>query len=237
MILLIVAHVGQINTSSTPRGISMANVDMSLYSAGLASAFKDPIQGLYTSNPSAPLGSQAGLRQQYKFGLYSYCAYVTSTQGICTNHTIADQFRPYDAVISDMITNYSQYTDAIVPDLTFRNSSYLGSSSQAAYWMLLLGTICASLALFTGLVKHTVAFLVSTTLAVLGSLLLLIGAAIWTVAIKKAESINSLVVTQTTVPLGIFVSLGPGLYLIWAAFVCLLISTVPYMISCCTYRG
>jgi hypothetical protein len=81
-------------------------------------------------------------------------------------------------------------------------------------------------------VKHTVAFLVSTTLAVLGSLLLLIGAAIWTVAIKKAESINSLVVTQTTVPLGIFVSLGPGLYLIWAAFVCLLISTVPYMIRC-----
>jgi len=84
----------------------------------------------------------------------------------------------------------------------------------------------------SGLVKHTVAFLASTTFAVLGSLLLLIGAAILTVMVKKAEAVNSLVISNTSSPLGIFVSVGNGILLTWAAFVCLLVSTVPYMIRC-----
>jgi len=81
-----------------------------------------------------------------------------------------------------------------------------------------------------GLVKHTVAFLVSTCFAILGSLLLLIGASIWTVAIKRVNPINALVVARTSIPLGISISIGSGLYMIWAAFTCLLLSTVPYML-------
>jgi SUR7/PalI family len=246
-------------------------------SHGLAVTFNDPIEGLYTSNASAPLGDQQGLRQLYKFGLYSYCAYVTETLGVCSNHTIAKKFDPYLSITSDMSANYTQFTDAIYHGTAIQNTSYLGASSQAAYWMVLLGTLCAVLAFSTsvispssnpsksdspcsGLVKHTVAFLASTCFAILGSLLLLIGASIWTVAINKVETINPLSYNQTSVPLGITASTGPGLYMIWAAFACLLISTAPYMsrygyyvamfilrcaddillpwkFSCCTYRG
>ena len=41
---------------------------------------------------------------------------------------------------------------------------------------------------YRGLLKHALAFLVSTVFAVVASLFLLIGAVIWTVIIKKAES-------------------------------------------------
>jgi len=240
LLLLIFVHVGQINTSSVPRGIAMAKVNVSGYGNGLRAAFNpDPIEGLYTTNASAPLGVQAGLRQIYEFGLYSHCAYVNATSGICSNITAANRFTPYDAITSDMASNYSQDTDSILTGFTFRNSSYLGEQSKAAYYLILLATICTVLALVTGVLKHTVAFLLSSSLSVLGSFLLLVGAALWTVIISKAASLNSAPVTlgNETVPLGIITSAGPGLYLTWAAFACLTISIVPYMLSCCTYRG
>lgn len=92
-----------------------------------------------------------------------------------------------------------------------------------------------------GVAKHNMTFLVSTLFALAGSLLLLIGASIWTVIVQRAAAINHLVVTGSggqTTPLGILVSTGPGLFLTWAAFACLVVSVVPYMIrydACITY--
>jgi hypothetical protein len=81
-------------------------------------------------------------------------------------------------------------------------------------------------------------FLVSTLFAIAGSLLLLIGASIWTVIIQRSANINNLPVHShsgdQSVPLGIVVSLGPGLLLTWAAFACLVASVIPYMIRCVT---
>ncbi|RDB29574.1 hypothetical protein Hypma_015162 [Hypsizygus marmoreus] len=239
MILMIFAHVGQINTSNVPRKISMASVNMTGYGAALDQSFIDPIDDIYTNNASAPLGTRAGLRQIYKFGLYSHCGYVNNTHGICGNHTIGDQFRPYDAITSDMAANYSIITQALIGDTTtFQDSNYLGQATKAAYWMLLLGTICAALALLTGILKNSLTFFVSTIFSVAGSILLLIGASIWTVMVKKCESVSDILIdVPSSPPIGITVSVGSGLYLTWAAFVCLVVSVVPYMISCCTYRG
>jgi len=240
LLLLIFVHVGQINTSSVPRGIAMAKVNVSGYGDGLRAEFNpDPIEGLYTTNASAPLGVQAGLRQLYEFGLYSHCAYVNATAGICSNITAANRFTPYDAITGDMAANYSQDTNSILTGFTFRNSAYLGEQSKAAYYLILLATICTALALVTGVLKHTVAFLLSSSLSVLGSFLLLVGAALWTVIINKAASLNNAPVTLNgeTIPLGIITTAGPGLYMTWAAFACLTVSIVPYMLSCCTYRG
>ena len=67
--------------------------------------------------------------------------------------------------------------------------------------------------------------------------MLLIGATIWTVIIKKAQSINDLMVGPegAPVPLGVEVSIGNALLLAWGAFACLIISIIPYMIRC-VYR-
>ncbi|KAI0728561.1 actin cortical patch SUR7/pH-response regulator pali [Fomitopsis betulina] len=239
LLCLIFMHVGQINTSSVPRHIAMIRVNMSGYGEGLYAALSDPIHGLYTANASAPLQQQAGLRNFYDWGLYGYCAYVNTTAGTCSNMTAANRFQPYNVITSDMLGNYSSFTDYIITSSTFIDSTYLGNFTNGAYYLLLLGTICAAMALICGLLKHPFAFLVSTAFTIIGSAMLLIGATIWTVIIKKAESINGFMVGNASdpTPLGITVSMGNAVYLAWAAFVTLLASILPYMISCCTYRG
>ena len=117
----------------------------------------DPILGLYTSNASAPVGEREGLRQLYECGFYSYCAYVETTdttQGICSNKSTPFQLQPFAAFLADMPTNYSGITQNIVSttnlaDTTFVNNHYLGEFSKAAYFLVLIGTICAGLAMFT----------------------------------------------------------------------------------------
>lgn len=239
LLLLIFVHVGQINTSLVPHGIAMAKVDTSGFGQALSEAILDPDQGLYTTNYTSPLGQRNGLRQIYEFGLYSYCAYVNSSAGTCTNHTIADNFEPYVAMTSDMLTNYSQYSDTLFAGTTFINSSYLAYNSRVAYYFILLGTIFATIALFTGVARRAVLFFISTASSIIAALFILVGAAIWTSIVKKCEGVNTWEISQLNggIISGIIVSYGSGIYLAWAAFACLAAATVPYMVSCCTFRG
>ncbi|KAG1826253.1 actin cortical patch SUR7/pH-response regulator pali [Suillus subaureus] len=239
LLLLIFVHVGQINTSLVPHGIAMAKVNTSGFGQALNESIFNPIGGLYTTNYTSPLGEHNGLRQFYDFGLYSYCAYVNSSAGTCTNHTIANNFEPYTAMKSDMLANYSQYSDSMFVNTTFVNSAYLAYNSRVAYYFILIGTIFATIALFTGVAKRALLFFVSTASSIMAALFILIGAAIWTSIVKKCEDINTLEISHLNggVVSGIIVSYGNGIYLAWAAFACLAAATVPYMVSCCTFRG
>lgn len=115
---------------------------------GLQGATGDPPDGLYTDNASAPLGQHAGLRNIYQFGLYSHCAYVNASHGTCSNHSTADRLEPFTVISGDITTQWIVTTDALITDTTFTDSSYLGSFSNGAYYLLLLGTICTGLAFF-----------------------------------------------------------------------------------------
>lgn len=107
----------------------------------------NPVMGLYTNTSSAPLQAEAGVRQLYKFGLYSYCAYVDVKAGICSNHTAGQPYMPYNIITADMSSNYSILSAPFIPDNSFRDSNYLGNSSKAASWLILLGTIVTAMAL------------------------------------------------------------------------------------------
>lgn len=61
-------------------------------------------------------------------------------------------------------------------------------------------------------------------------MLLLIGASLWTVMIKKSQAINTAVNPLSQVKIGIIVTEGNGLFILWAAFVCLFVSVIPYML-------
>lgn len=217
----------------------MVNVNMSGYGQGLAGALGDPIEGLYTTNYTAPLQARAGLRNFYDFGLYSYCAYTNGSHGTCSKSYTANRFQPYADITADMGANYSSLTDALITNVTFVDSSYLGSFTNGAWYLLLIGTICAASALLTGIMKHTLAFLLSFVFAIVGSVALLIGATIWTVMIQKTMTINGKLVgpADAPVPLGITVAAGDALYLLWAAFATLLVSIGPYTANSFTYRG
>ncbi|KAF9535745.1 actin cortical patch SUR7/pH-response regulator pali [Crepidotus variabilis] len=242
LLLLIFLHVGQINTSTIPRSIAMVKVNTSGYGATVSAFILEDAKQLYTNNSAAPLDAGAGLRQVYGFGFYNYCAYVDDKSGICSNHTTAQRYTPYDIITSDMQFNYSFFSQSFIPDnTTFRSSKYLSESSKAGYYLILLGTICAALALLTGIAKNNLTFFLSSIFSISGTLLLLIGASIWTTIIHKSEDINKVVYSlpggSSTIPLGITVAAGKGLYLTWGAFICMFLSIIPYVISCCTYRG
>jgi hypothetical protein len=131
-------------------------------SDALASATQDPIQGLYTSNSSLDLGHHLGLRDDYRFGLYSHCAYVAPARaanatnstsssgsgGTCANHTTGAPYRPYSAITVDMASNYTNLTNLILPASAtrFRDEDALGAYTTGAYYLILLGTIATALA-------------------------------------------------------------------------------------------
>ena len=79
--------------------------------------------------------------------------------------------------------------------------------------------------------KHNFTFVISAFLSVVSTVLLLAGAAIWTVLVNKSKSINTLTIGSQSVPLGIVVTSGVGLSLAWASFVISAISVIPYMLK------
>ena len=126
----------------------LSNIIMSI-SDTLFSAFGGviPIDGLYTQVGTASLASAYGLRQQYKFGITNYCAYVKSNDGTCGRQTVTSKFRPYSTITSDMPLNYSQFSYAVIPTSAFRDDDSLGSFSRTASFMLLLGFVFIGLSL------------------------------------------------------------------------------------------
>ena len=121
-----------------------------MFRQGIAAAIApDPTDGLYTNNASTPLEQHLGLRQEYKFGLYGHCAYVNDTAGLCSNTSAGNRFQPFNAIVGDMQPNFTSISTVLLANSTFTDSDYLGNFSNGAYYLLLIGTICAALALIT----------------------------------------------------------------------------------------
>lgn len=112
-------------------------------------------------------------------------------------------------MLDDMNGRFTSLTRNFIPDLSFTNSHYTGQFTRAAYYLLLMGSIFAALAMITyvilammtlllilhvlinrGIPKRTYTFLLSTMFAILGTGLLFIGCVIYTVVINKMKDVN-----------------------------------------------
>ena len=102
-----------------------------LINDSLQQAFQGPIQGLYASNTSLPLGQRNGLRQEYRFGLYS-CAY-TNGSGLYSGHTIASRFQPYNTTTSDIFLNDSRFLELVPHSRTCHTSDPIPMSLITVY--------------------------------------------------------------------------------------------------------
>lgn len=156
-------------------------------------------------------------------------------------------------------------TRIIIASLTAVDGSIL---SVAAYYLLLIGSIFTFLAMilwvaqpgsrscaqlpFSGIVKASLTFFFAAGSAVLGTLCLIVSAAIWTALIRKAQVLNNQArhvdpgdlaraparltpcraqVTQSgQVPLGIHVEADTGLWLLWASAAAMFVSILPYLV-------
>ena len=150
-----------------------------------------------------------------------------------------------------MLSNYSDYTNTILRNTAFANSSSFARNSRAACYFLLLGFILSivsfvmsvwfrsqifglgSLAFVqtSGPIQlirgQTWALYVSDSAAVLATISVLIGSAIWAVIIKKAKDVNSWKLQPAQLPLGIKVSSGGGLETAWIGFGFLVPGAIP----------
>lgn len=242
LVLLIFVHISQLNTSTIPRGIAMIKMNVSEFGNALFVAESDPVDGLYTTNATIPLQQKSGLRQLYAWGLYSYCAYTTADQGICSKTTIGHRVLPFDTMLSDVPVKFQAVANFIISPSPFTNSGFLGSLSRGGYYLCLIGTILTALAMLSGIKKSNLTFFLSSLFAILATLMILTSAAIWTAVVSKAQAVNTQQIPMNTpseqpVPLGIQISPGSGLWLLWSSFATLFLSTIPYATSCFTYRG
>ncbi|KZT52773.1 hypothetical protein CALCODRAFT_501900 [Calocera cornea HHB12733] len=237
VILLIFAHVGQINTSKLPSSLSMVSMNVTNFASCLENSTGDPFPGMYQANASAPLGLHMGLRDTYSWGFFSYCASVVTnvTAVQCTNHTFGYRFTPLDTMLSDILSNSSTISQFTIPQTTqFTNNDYLGNLSNVGFYLVFIGTICALLGTVLAIKHHRITFAIAMSLIIVSIVLVLAGSALWTTVVQSAMQINTTTAAGGSC-LGISLSHGTSLWLIWAAFAILVVSLVPYVISFVSY--
>jgi len=238
VILLVFAHVGQINTTKVPSSLGMVSMNVTNFALCLSNSTGDPFPGMYQANASAPLGEHLGLRDIYSWGFFGYCAYVVSnvTEGQCTSSTFGFLFRPLDVMLSDILGNSTVISQFTIPISTkFTDSNDIGNMASVGFYLIFVGMICAFLAMVLAIKHHRVTFAIAMSFDIISIVLVLIGSALWTSAVQAVMQINTTSAAGGSC-LGISVSHGTSQWLVWAAFALLVLSLPPYVISFVSYH-
>ncbi|TKY90588.1 hypothetical protein EX895_000586 [Sporisorium graminicola] len=231
VVLAVFANIGQLSNNIVTRNIRYVSVDTS----GLGDALSrsgNSINNLYANSQSSPVGVGNGIKNDYQWGLYNYCAGEESGgQRACTKRHFGFEFQPVEAILADAPEGSRQELQNFLPRGTFTNSKYLRDYSKPAMYLIFIGSCLAFIAWVAGLLSHRFAFLGAAFIALLSALCLGVGAALLTaIYVKTKDSVNN-------AQYGIVVHYGDALWLTWAAFVAVALSIVPYIISCCTGRS
>jgi len=231
-VLMILANIGQLTNNVVSRHIRYVSLTTDgLQSSLRANANGATIDNIYASNQAAPELQGNGIKNEYQWGLYTFCAgQGTSGPRSCADSSIGFRFEPAQVLGQDIGSNYNSTLTSLIGDQTFTDSSYLGRYSHAASYIILIGTILAGLAFLTGFLAHRFAFLLAALLSLGAAALLAVGAAILTAIYYKA--IHSLPDN-----LGLDVNYGNALWFTWASFAACALAFIPYVIGCCTGRS
>jgi len=234
IILLIFANIGQVSSGALVSSLYFAEVNVAAYGSAILAATKKSADGLYDTK-NDPLGNSTGIRQYYRYGIYRACAYQKDGSGVCTDSSFGYPMDPYADILSDTPSKYKSAFTQIIPSSTFKNDSYNRGMTRVGGLLIFVGSALAALALIFGVLKARIFFLLAAASSGLSAFLLLIGVTLWTVVVAKDQAIKNYAVTKTQ-SLGITTSPGPSLYLVWVSFVLVLLSVLPYVVACCTFR-
>lgn len=231
VVLCVFANIGQLSNNIVTRNIRYVSVDTTGLGDALSRAGQN-VNNLYAQSQSSPVGQGNGIKNDYQWGLYNYCAGEESGDArSCSQRNFGFEFLPADAILADAPQDARQDLLNFLPESTFRDSSYLGRFSKAAMYLIFIGSCLALIAWIAGLLSHRFAFLGAAFIALLSALALGVGAALLTaIYVKAKDSINN-------ANYGITVEYGNALWITWAAFAAVALSIVPYIISCCTGRS
>ncbi|GAA6020475.1 hypothetical protein JCM10207_000015 [Rhodosporidiobolus poonsookiae] len=252
VILLVFGEISQINSDLIPRHLRLVHIDTSGVATALAAAAKGAgvsvegdFQDIYNTGSgsdgyfvkSANESRHDGLRKGYEWGLWSYCTTngdLGSARSYCLERSIdGSHFRPADVLLQDIPEKYSDLLKQVLPDNVFTANNYLGDYTRGATYATMAGALCAALAALIGLFARRFAFVLAALLSIVAFLALAAGNVIYTVIFNRAiQAIND--ATANGVDVGVTVSYGNALWIMWAATALMLFSILPFSFSCCT---
>ncbi|KAN0063117.1 hypothetical protein ACQY0O_004280 [Thecaphora frezii] len=230
LVLVILANIGQLTNNVVARNIRFISLDTRGLQDALTRAGVDVPSNLYATDQSSPIAAGNGIKNDYQWGLYNYCGGASSgSNRACADSMFNFKWQPVEAILADTPQSARSEIQSFLPDNTFTDSAYLRRFSQAAFWLIFIGTVLTGIAWLSGALAHRFAFFSAAFFAFLAALALGIGAAIYTAIYTKArDAIGN--------QYGLDLDYGNAIWFIWAAFVGTMLSIVPYIISCCTGR-
>ncbi|GAA6040837.1 hypothetical protein JCM8097_007740 [Rhodosporidiobolus ruineniae] len=255
VILLVFGEISQINSDLIPRHLRIVHIDTSGLATAMSAAAKEAgvtINGNDFNNIYAPASvadeyyvkktnesRNAGLYKGYEWGLWSYCTTngdLGSARSYCIERSIdGPRFQPAEVLLQDIPTEYADLLKQVLPENVFTASDYLGSYARGATYATMVGALAAALCALIGLFARKLAFILASVLAIVSFLGLAVGNVIYTVIFNRAiDAIKNATVAGTDI--GITVTYGNALWIMWAATALMLFSILPLAISCCTGR-
>jgi len=235
-IMLVFANVSQLSPGAVTSGLFFAEVNCK----GLGTAYDvagGGSGGLTTGDPKAALGQGIGSRQYYRWGVYGECGYLPNG-GTCNATSFGYPFDPSGQIGADITTDRGMrgtLFGLLGGDQAITDSVYNMTLSRAANLLIFLGTVMCGIALVVGIFKTRITFLVATIMSGGSALFLMVGAAMWSAIVARNAPIATRMLTETN-SVGVTVTAGAALYLVWVGFVSQTLSVIPYVISFLTFR-
>lgn len=218
--------MGQLTQNVVARNIYMT----SLTTTGLASNTDITSGGtgsLYATNQAGMVGTASGLRNEYYWGLYRFCAGDgVNGDRSCSERYIGYRWEPIATLEADASGTYETNIASALGDSYATNNDRLALLSRVANVILLVGTILTGLAFLTGFLAHRFCFAFAALQALGATGCLAVAAAIWTAILKMSRD-------ALPADFGAEITYGNGLWMTWGAFAAVAASIIPLLLACC----
>ncbi|CAO1618837.1 unnamed protein product [Jaminaea pallidilutea] len=221
--LMILTNIAQLTNNTVARHLYIT----SLSTRDLGASVGTTTGTLYAPNQAAAELSGQGLKFDYYWGLYRFCAGDgVSGDRDCSDSNIGFRYEPSNTLQSDSSGPVAQQIRTLVPDGKFNDDDYLGRLSRVANIIILVGTILTGLAFLTGFLAHRFCFALAALQCLGAAGCLAVGAAIWTAIIYKVRA---------SIPdnAGISADYGYTLWFTWASLAAVTLAIVPLLLGCC----
>lgn len=236
MVLGILVNVGQISENIVARNIYITSLDTTGFETALRTNANNQnvnVDSIFASDQAAPELAGNGVKDDYKWGLYGFCAGSDDFKTIaCSDRNFGYKYQPVMVLQSDINSQYRQFVNSTISASTFQDSSYLGRFTNAANYIIFVATVVIGVSFLIAFLAHRFAFLLGALLALAGAALFFVGAAIWTAVIYKVRSSLS---SQPNTS-GLDAHYGNGLWMTWAAGGASVLAVIPLLISCISGR-
>ncbi|GAA5830086.1 hypothetical protein JCM5353_000703 [Sporobolomyces roseus] len=248
VLLLVFSNIAQINPNSVPRHLRIVSIDTSGLAEALSASSGAAISNftnIYApdNTPYFTKNSEEtrhdGLRKTYEWGLWSYCSSngaVGEDRSYCEDASIYPAFQPAKVLLGDIPSDYSNQLQETLPENVFSASDYLGHYTRVASYLILVGSLSTALAAIFALFARRCAFTLAAIFSIISFLALAVGLVIYTVIFERAiQAINDATVSGFKV--GLTLSYGNALWILWAACGCMLFAIPPTALACCFGRN